>query len=708
MFQRNFALSRLGKNFVNAATAAFAVGMLLCPLSVKADNQVIPTDTGTSDPAPCGPWNDTVYLYTTEDANASLEIYYLHCYSTTDMYHWHDWGHCLSETNIPWAEKTGDLWAPHCVYFGGKYHLYFPETASNGNFYLGHATCSSPHGTFVADAQQMVINGARTGTTYTTASIDPFIIMDTGAGGSGNNYIAWAITGTTPNRNYYGLLSPGGDSVLGTPTTLTNSSFYPGGSHYVEGQWWCKQNNYWYHIYACYYPGGAEQIGCATTPVVSGGFANASLSYTFQGWLMGTDTNSASGTLHPGAILFSNKWYLFWHCGGQEFGGTLLPTAAMRSVGADEFVFNSATTPWTIYSTIPPNTAWSVPKTYRGVGIPTAGAGDTIQVDRCNNPTASFKRLSGASIEDVNGGEPPGHTLYGISNNSWAQYDSVNFTPTNSDSAITKVCARVGSTSAGGAINIHQDSATGTLLGTIPVPSTGSLTTWATTPMATLSTKPATGNHNLALVFQTTATNQFNVNWIMFAQAKNANVFGAPTLIAPTNGATGQPAAVTLSWGSVIATVSYGLQVSTGSTFATTVYSQSGITSLSKTVSGLAGKTTYYWWANASNGLSNSAWSGIWSFTTVSTAVLTQPIAKTELPDFSIADGILSWSVQSPGEVAISLQDMLGRNTTVLNRVLSAGHYSIGLKSYNFPSGRYIVRIKTVGIEKTSAIVLTR
>jgi hypothetical protein len=90
----------------------------------------------------------------------------------------------------------------------------------------------------------------------------------------------------------------------------------------------------------------------------------------------------------------------------------------------------------------------------------------------------------------------------------------------------------------------------------------------------------------------------------------------APALIAPTNGAVGQPATVALSWGSSFSATSYTVNVSTTSSFASTAYSASGnILSASPT---LVGGLTYYWQVSASNGLSSS-YSPIWSFATAAT-----------------------------------------------------------------------------------------
>jgi aqualysin 1 len=89
---------------------------------------------------------------------------------------------------------------------------------------------------------------------------------------------------------------------------------------------------------------------------------------------------------------------------------------------------------------------------------------------------------------------------------------------------------------------------------------------------------------------------------------------GAPTLISPSNGGTASRNP-TLTWSAVSGATSYRAQVSTSSTFGTLVYDQS-VAGTSTPVSGLAGKTTYFWRVNATDGTSTSDWSTVWSFKT--------------------------------------------------------------------------------------------
>ncbi len=62
---------------------------------------------------------------------------------------------------------------------------------------------------------------------------------------------------------------------------------------------------------------------------------------------------------------------------------------------------------------------------------------------------------------------------------------------------------------------------------------------------------------------------------------------------------------------------SYNALVSTVSTFASTVSSQTGIAGASASVSGLANSATYYWEVSATNTAGTGIWSSIWNFTTV-------------------------------------------------------------------------------------------
>ena len=156
------------KNIMNKSMAVFNAAMLIVvaggvvPRStVLADNYFISVHP-TSDPAPSVfTYNGVtkVYVYCTQDMIAlsgNYPIDTIHCYSSTDMYHWKDEGVSLDEQHCAsWVNKGAHkLWAPHVVYLKGLYRMYVPETATtSGNpSHIFMATSATPAGPFTPAA----------------------------------------------------------------------------------------------------------------------------------------------------------------------------------------------------------------------------------------------------------------------------------------------------------------------------------------------------------------------------------------------------------------------------------------------------------------------------------------------------------------------------------------------------------------------------
>jgi hypothetical protein len=73
---------------------------------------------------------------------------------------------------------------------------------------------------------------------------------------------------------------------------------------------------------------------------------------------------------------------------------------------------------------------------------------------------------------------------------------------------------------------------------------------------------------------------------------------------------------IKVGWASAKDADSYRLQVSTDSTFGTTVFDMAGLTDTTRTIPGLAYSTTYYWHVNATNIAGANPWSATWHFRT--------------------------------------------------------------------------------------------
>jgi hypothetical protein len=134
----------------------------------------------------------------------------------------------------------------------------------------------------------------------------------------------------------------------------------------------------------------------------------------------------------------------------------------------------------------------------------------------------------------------------------------------------------------------------------------------------------------------------------------------APTLSSPANGATGVSTSPALNWNASTGATSYQLEVSTNSSFSSTVVNQSGITGTSYGVTGLTNGTTYYWRVNATNAGGTSAYSTSWSFTTSGGGGGNPPAAPTLSSPVNGATGIsttptLNWNA-STGATSYQLQ----------------------------------------------------
>jgi len=111
-----------------------------------------------------------------------------------------------------------------------------------------------------------------------------------------------------------------------------------------------------------------------------------------------------------------------------------------------------------------------------------------------------------------------------------------------------------------------------------------------------------------------------------------------PTLSSPADAATGQPLSLTLSWNAATGATSYQLQVSTVSSFASTVFDNAALTGTSQAVGPLSYNTTYHWRVRANNANNASAYSTTRNFTTVpNTAPVATAQAVTVNEDTDIA-----------------------------------------------------------------------
>jgi len=100
--------------------------------------------------------------------------------------------------------------------------------------------------------------------------------------------------------------------------------------------------------------------------------------------------------------------------------------------------------------------------------------------------------------------------------------------------------------------------------------------------------------------------------WVFTTQIS----LNAPQLVSPANNAVSQVLSLIIDWSDVSTATSYEFQYATSAAFSS--YTSGNSTISQSQISGLNMNTTYYWRVRASDGTNLSAWSGIWSFTTLS------------------------------------------------------------------------------------------
>ncbi len=97
----------------------------------------------------------------------------------------------------------------------------------------------------------------------------------------------------------------------------------------------------------------------------------------------------------------------------------------------------------------------------------------------------------------------------------------------------------------------------------------------------------------------------------------------APVPQSPANGALLAGTSVTMSWGSAVSASSYHVQLAGDSLFAALVLDDSAVTSLSRSISGLAAGARYFWRVCAVSGAVTGPWSSTMAFATqASTSIL--------------------------------------------------------------------------------------
>jgi len=405
-----------------------------------------------------------VYLYASNDDDNAVEGgYTMHsfvCVSSSDMKNWTDHGIVFQvPADASWAQNS---WAPQPLERDGTIFLYFGNSASG----VGVATSTSPTGEF-KDAKGGYLVDANTPGAQGTSSwlFDPGALIDD----DGTGYLAFGGNGETNAR----IIKLGSDlkSVSGSAIALAPTGFF-------EASYLFKRNGTYYYAYSSDSNHGLRIDYLTSKSPTSG--------YTYAGTLADQPPVNNNNN-HASEFVFNDQWYHAYH---NRYVATQagISTTYKRNLALETLDFNADGTVKQV--------------TYTTDGVKQVGSLDPyVRVE-----AETMHAQSGIETESLSAG---GMDVTQIDDGDWIALRGVDF----GSAGAKTFSASVASTKSGGSIELRLSSATGTLVGTCMVPSTGSAQTYMTT---SCDVSGATGLADLYLKFKGSGSSLFNVDYWQF------------------------------------------------------------------------------------------------------------------------------------------------------------------------------------------------
>jgi hypothetical protein len=187
----------------------------------------------------------------------------------------------------------------------------------------------------------------------------------------------------------------------------------------------------------------------------------------------------------------------------------------------------------------------------------------------------------------------------------------------------------------------------------------------------------------------------------------------ALTLWWPGNGAKGIVINPSLTWSPVPGALSYALQVSAVSGFATVIVNQSGITLNTFEVSSLSINASYFWRVCVSKTTGTSGWSPSAKFTVGGNSQLgptpvpaAAPLrVQYSLDIFSCRNGTVQLSLPVSAAYRLAIFSLNGQKVVAFAEATgSAGQNTVSLRNANVPHGLYLMRLSVKGATVSKTI----
>lgn len=446
--------------------------------------------------------------------------------STTDMVNWVDHGEIQVAGNTGIAPFTNNSWAPgmesKVVNGQEKFFLYYANGGGSSNVITG----DSPLGPWSSQRTSTLINSSTPGTQGVQWLFDPAPFVDDDGqaylyfgGGPASTSLPAAERFNNPKNLRAIRLGDDMVSTQGSATVVDAPVAFEAAQVF-------KREDKYYLSYSSHfggndfggnqtrvpgYPGGGE-IGymISDDPMSWPKETYAGVMFPNQSQFFGAGTG---GNNHQSAFEYEGKYYFTYHAPtlNKRINGDT--TQGYRSPHIQELTFKEDGTVNQVVGTYAGVEQVRDFDPYRTFEAETLGWSKGIATAKIDGGSAEF------------GGTSPNLVVTDIDNGDYTALSSVAFGEDGAES----VTVRVKPLQAGGQIHVRSGSATGTVLGTIPV--TGTAGEW-TELSADLS--GATGTHDVFFTFEGPSGDLFELDTWAFAEASAEEPSLAVTATAST------------------------------------------------------------------------------------------------------------------------------------------------------------------------------
>jgi arabinoxylan arabinofuranohydrolase len=491
----------------------FSIASITPIVTVNADTNALAKVPGYSNPLitqkfGADPYamvyNGRVYIYLSSDAfmydnngnvidNNYSNIKTITVISSDDMVNWTDHGEIPVAGSSSAAKWASNSWAPavtHKVINGKeKFFLYFGNNAGS----VGVITSDTPIGPWTDPIGKPLITTSTSGVNGVVWLFDPAVLVDdngTGylyfGGGVPDNQSANPKTARVIKLSDDMIHTDGSAAVIDSPFMFEDSGIH-------------KYNGKYYYSY-CSNFSGTHSAGTPPQGTIAYMMSNNPMGpFTYAGTFLKNPGSffGVGGNNHHAVFQFKNQWYVAYHA--QTLGKAMGITKGYRSPHINKLEYNGDGTIKDVLGDTQgvPQVANLNP--YIRTEAETIGWNGGIKTEKSQAP--------GSMVSSIN------LDVTSINNGDWISVSKADF----GDGA-TSFKANIAST-VGGKIEIHLDSITGELIGTLDVSSTGGEQQWREMQC---NVKSVSGVHNIFFKFAgNNNTNLFNIDCWKFSPVDN-------------------------------------------------------------------------------------------------------------------------------------------------------------------------------------------